>query len=182
MNGADDTCKHISPAAFSSIVQGLFQIYFDKMTSVSTISTRNPVIAFYNLDSDNFVLNCNFVEDNLDLNNELLRFDGDQYKRSSTIEEKIMLLIEHEMVHMILYQNDRQPDGEAAHGRTFYSLINALFGHTWKDISIVHLKPYLETFGDKEAFLQRILSDSLNYDRWYAENVFETLQTYQTVP
>jgi hypothetical protein len=84
-----------------------------------------------------------------------------------------MLLIEHELIHVLLERYGR-PKEINSHGYFFITFSNHIFGHTYSDLALSHFKMYYDSGYDQDKFRKSLLSYEFNNS--YVDNVLPILE------
>jgi hypothetical protein len=83
-----------------------------------------------------------------------------------------MLLIEHELIHVLLERYG--PKEINSHGDFFITFSNHIFGHTYSDLALSHFKMYYDSGYDQDKFRKSLLSYEFNNS--YVDNVLPILE------
>jgi hypothetical protein len=85
-----------------------------------------------------------------------------------------MLLIEHELIHVLLERYG--PKEINSHGDFFITLSNHIFGHTYSDLALSHFKMYYDSGYDGVKFRKSLLSYGNQFNDSYVDNVLPILE------
>jgi hypothetical protein len=85
-----------------------------------------------------------------------------------------MLLIEHELIHVLLGRYGPKEDN--SHGNNFITLSNHIFGHTYSDLALSHFKMYYDSGYDGVKFRKSLLSYRGQFDDSYVDKVLPILE------
>lgn len=99
-------------------------------------------------------------------------FPNSQYEPQASLQEKVILVVEHEFVHFLLHRAEAILP--TPHSPLYLKLVRALFGHGWGDFAMIHLGAYLEHKGNKKKFKEVLLSRG-QYEEAYVDHVYHVL-------
>ena len=105
-------------------------------------------------------------------------FIDKQYTHAMSIDTKMILVLEHEFVHIIMRYTLLSFKNNTAHGDNFMKLVRALFGHGWGDFAIAHINHYYLSHGNKQKFTQLLESITRQFNKNYSNKVYQIIHKY----
>ena len=121
----------------------------------------------------NCVLINKSLEDIAHLGN--LQLANQQFRDAMSPYTKIILVIEHEYIHLLVEIAGIQKKNEDKHGIEFVTLSRSLFGQGWGDLSFTHIGDYMSVSGDKDAFTQLLKTKAKSLTDEYINRVYDIL-------
>jgi hypothetical protein len=175
---------HITPTSIQcnnllSVIRKLCITLFGERISRSILAhftvgndTTIPTFGVFQPEHLHIALNPTLLRSLVKAVSGVRSFPNSQYRSDASPLEKMILVVEHEFVHFLLYQAEAILP--TPHSPFYLQMVRALFGHGWGDFAMTHLGTYLEHKGNKKKFKKVLLSRG-QYEEAYVDHVYWVL-------
>jgi hypothetical protein len=169
----------------SEVTTALFGEYVSQQLCMeigSDIDNKMSVPGYFSSVRKAILINCEFINATLPELDKLgdIQFADQEYRYSMDSVEKMVLLIEHEIIHYLIYIGSvpNLNDVPSHHGTHFRILAKNLFKQGWGDLAMAHLHHYKAANGDRATFSDILTSHAHDFNEEYITTVFDMIDGY----